>query len=342
MDKYLNLLGDVMGKGTYKPPAREGMPGSMSLFGYQIRYDLQNEFPLLTTKKMYFKGIVHELIWFLQGGTNIKYLVDNNCNFWNDDAYNYYKIKCEQYGIAPYPKDDFISFIRNGGDLSHGNIPGYSFGDVGYQYGKVWRNWTSPEVDEIGEPTGNILKVDQIVRVINSLRNNPESRRHMVTAVDPLHDKELALYWCHSLFQFNARPLNEDQADSTGCKYALDCHLFQRSADTFLGVPFNMASYSLLTMLFAGLCGMIPGDFIHTFSDVHIYEDHYEAVHTQINREPMATPIVSVNVSHLKEALDRGENTSSVLSSIIPEMFELVFYESHPSIKANLSTGTGK
>ena len=371
MEKYLKLMDDIMQDGVYKPAAREGMPGSKSLFGYQIRYNLSEGFPLLTTKKMFWKGIVAELIWFLRGDTNIKFLIDNGSNFWTKDAYNYYRMRCENYKVAPMPMAEFVSIIRDNPDLAHSGIPGYNFGDCGYQYGKVWRNWTQPELDEEGDHTGNTVKVDQIKRVLNSLINAPQGRRHLVTAVDPINDNDLALYWCHSLFQFNARPLSKGErclyAWSNNVDnlqgsmafedlemimtewldkqeipiYALDCQMYQRSADTFLGVPFNIASYSLITLLFAKICNMIPGDFIHTFGDVHIYEDHYEAVHTQMDRTPYRLPTVKIS-DKVREAIVAGDTINQVLNSIDFCHFDLQDYEFHPAIKANLSTGTGK
>ncbi|CAM6002680.1 unnamed protein product, partial [Sphagnum balticum] len=211
MKQYLELLQTIKDKGTYKPAARENMPGTQSLFGYQFRHDLQDGFPLLTTKKMYWKGIVVELLWFLRGDTNIKFLVDNGVNIWNEDAYQYY-LKTHKRIINSLPTndpfvllcnkpisfDEFIDYVKNKDlkDLkTFEKFTNYSYGDCGYQYGKVWRDWqTDTNVEQ---------NVDQIRNVLNSLKNNPESRRHIITAVDPAHDTELALYWCHAMFQFN-------------------------------------------------------------------------------------------------------------------------------------------
>ena len=319
MKQYLELLKEIKQKGTYKPAARENMPGTQSLFGHQFRHNLQDGFPLLTTKKMYWKGVVIELLWFLRGDTNIKYLVDNGINIWNEDAYQYYCKIAKANGetdqnviLQPVsnklstrtvvnPKDvdaysmftfeEFVNYIKIS---SADNLPiwnNYKLGDCGFQYGKVWRDWQTDITVE--------SNVDQVKLVLDSLIKSPESRRHIITAIDPAHDKNLALYWCHCMFQFNCRPLTiiersyyavnnalmhrneimfdsdetgdtlEKQLDDNNIpKYYLDCQLYQRSADVFLGVPFNIASYALLTHIFSKICNMIPGEFIHTFGDI--------------------------------------------------------------------------
>jgi thymidylate synthase len=215
MKQYLDMLRSIKDRGTQKPPAREGMPGSLSLFGYQNRYNLQEGFPILTTKRIYWKGVVTELLWFLRGDTNIKYLVDNGVNIWNEDAYNYYRkiakeVKGKDTGILSY--EDFIGIIKTGEYQDRWknwfSVTNYGLGDCGHQYGKVWRNWENLQESLAGtwdEP------VDQIAKVINNLKKVPESRRHIVTAIDPAHDEDLALFWCHALFQFNCRPISENE-----------------------------------------------------------------------------------------------------------------------------------
>lgn len=330
--KYQQLLKDIKEKGTYKPAAREGMPGTYSLFGYQFRHDLSNGFPLLTTKKMFWKGITTELCWFLRGDTNIQYLLQNDVNIWNEDAYNYY---CKK-GYSAMGFDMFISAARQ--RLPIGD---YISGDCGKQYGWLWRNWNG---------------VDQIKELYEGLLKNPMGRRHIVTAWNPETLNDMALNACHVLFQFNCRPIDimdrvklsegilhrhelmfeqnltlEEQLNEAGIpSYYLDCQLYQRSADVFLGVPFNIASYALLIELMTKMCNMIPGEFIHTFGDVHIYENHMEAVEEQLKREPFDLPRVKVNLEDLSlEGLNR----------IQPEVFELINYKCHPPIKAKLSTG---
>jgi thymidylate synthase len=362
MQQYLELLKTIKEKGTHKPAARPNMPGTTSLFGYQLRHDLQKGFPLLTTKKMFWKGVVVELLWFLRGDTNIKFLVDNDVNIWNEDAYQYYmKIKKEMNVTArPLSLEQFIERIKLGEGANWYN--GYTLGDCGYQYGKVWRNWKNKEVSSSHSDSERSyllyrdIEVDQIKNVITSLKNNPESRRHIVTAIDPAHDNDLALYWCHAMFQFNCRIIpDETLYEMTGVmyddwehdkdisvqglynlgypKYYLDCQLYQRSADVFLGVPFNIASYALLTHIIAKICNMIPGEFIHTFGDVHIYDNHMDAVNEQLKRTPGELPTVSVPHIGFDDHFDENIRITDFGD------FDLENYNPQPSIKAELSTG---
>lgn len=365
MQQYLELLQTIKEKGAYKAPARENMPGTTSLFGYQFRHNLQDGFPLLTTKKMYWKGVVVELLWFLRGDTNIKYLVDNDVRIWNEDAYNYYLKKCKEWesmpkttvgknhSLNPLSFEQFIIEIKEGREnIFH---TGYKLGDCGFQYGKVWRRWEGYSLDS---NIGHIR--DQIKNVIESIKSNPTGRRHIVTAIDPAHENDLALYWCHAMFQFNCRLLtdkerydwtynkikksgrqdilNYTQPDKEGCpKYYLDCQLYQRSADVFLGVPFNIASYALLTEIIAKICNMIPGEFIHTFGDVHIYDNHKEAVEEQLKRTPTELPRLELEVEDDFEylILEGGLDYNYLMK-------KLVNYNPQPAIKAELSTGLKK
>lgn len=372
MEKYLNLCRDILNYGIYKPAAREGMPGTKSVFGTQLCFDLQNGFPLLTTKEMFFKGIVIELIWFLRGDVNIKFLIDNGVNIWNDDAYNYYrKIWQKNYpDEPPFPKEEFLAIIRRSNkDELFTAVRDYNYGDCGFQYGKVWRNFGQyvSEPDSEGMSYGSTGE-DQIRSVLKSLINTPESRRHLVTAIDPVNQDDLALYWCHALFQFNCRPLTTEQRNSIMAKqnqiyvsghgglekwlddvkapkYFLDCQLYQRSADTFLGVPFNIASYALLTHIFAKICNMVPGYFIHTFGDVHIYENHFEQVKTQISREPYDSPTLEINPD-LEELFNTVRSNPDSLDDLFFSLsvndFVLKDYNCHSKIRGELSTGTGK
>lgn len=374
MKQYKELLQAIIDKGTHKPAAREGMPGTISLFGYQFRHDLAEGFPLPTTKKVYFKGVVTELLWFLRGDTNIKYLIDNGANFWNEDAYNYYCKKMKELDVFfhnnqrwhPVEFDEFIQIIKDGNLES--TIPNYKFGDCGFQYGKVWRAWENIVPGKFPEPAPyHINTIDQIANLIKGLKNNPESRRHLVTAVDPAHDQDLALFWCHSLFQFNCRPLSqyerkvllserpewegqfhnidEDPSgdimeiiDDAGIpKYYLDCQLYQRSADVFLGVPFNTASYALLTHILCKICNFLPGEYIHTFGDVHIYEDHLSAVEEQLSREPRKLPTI-----HLRDCLVEDVWNIKKVDTWNNDLFVLEDYDPHPAIHAKLSTGLNK
>lgn len=336
------------------------MPGSLSLFGAQSRYNLQEGFPLVTTKEVNFKHIVVELLWFLKGDTNIKYLVDNGCNIWNEDAFNYYQ-KCtvdflERGGIvhSPYTLEEFVKEIK---DRSREKGFGYNLGDCGYQYGRTWRNWDNITMGETN-PASSLKAfkrghVDQIANLIKSLKETPESRRHIVINTDPAHDKDLALYWCHSMFQMNCRPIPKYQRIiNSGCtwmfepsngeldqmklpKYYLDCHMYQRSADVFLGVPYNIASYALLTHILAKVCNMMPGDLVMSYGDVHIYDNHLEQVVEQLTRVPKALPRLVIT-GKTEEYLNWKDAN---LMALHPDNFKLEEYNPHPAIKGKLSTG---
>ena len=387
MKQYLELLKAIKEQGTYKPAARENMPGTQSLFGYQFKHDLSEGFPLLTTKKMYWKGVVVELIWFLRGDTNIKYLVDNGVNIWNEDAYNYY-LKIHKKTINSLPVNDpfvllcgkplsfeeFIEGIKKNKleDLkSFEKFVDYSYGDCGYQYGKVWRDFGGYKDDLKLENIGTIRHeqkgIDQIKNVLNSLRNNPESRRHIVTAVDPVNDNDLALYWCHALFQFNCRPLtivershyavdnakmhrNEIMFDSeeTGGtlekqlhdsnipKYYLDCQIYIRSNDAILGAPFNIASYALLIHVFSKICNFVPGYLVYTIGDAHIYDNHKSAVKEQLLRTPTKLPTLKLSDKENSWTYTRNTYDFKLLDYTD---FILENYNPQNKIKAELSTG---
>ncbi len=340
MIQYLDLLRTIKEKGTWKNPARENMPRTLSVFGHQYRCDLQEGFPLLTTKKMHFKGIVTELLWFLRGGNplNIKYLVDNGCNIWNQDAYRYYTEKCYISEINNLPLNQFIEEIKNpSGGFDHLKPYGYTYGNCPLGY-ELWRNFN-------GE--------DQIKNLIEGLKKNPEGRRHLLTAYDPSM-RDFALAPCHVMAQFNCRPMTEKQSAYHFKKesgrirlYYLDCQLYQRSCDVFLGVPYNTASYALLTHIIAEICGFEVGEFIHTFGDVHIYEDHMQAVDEQLKRTPDKLPKLKIfqrheNGSlpdHLEKYLTKRYSLDDFIQAFIPSDFKLENYNPQHSIKANLSTG---
>jgi len=263
MQQYLDLMQHVKTQGVKKED-RTGT-GTLSVFGYQMRFNLQDGFPAMTTKKLHFKSIIHELLWFLNGETNIQYLKDNGVSIWDEWA------------------DDN--------------------GDLGPVYGAQWRTWKTIE----GKT------VDQISNVIEQIKNNPDSRRLIVSAWNVGELDQMALMPCHAFFQFYV-------ADGK-----LSCQLYQRSADIFLGVPFNIASYALLTMMIAQVCGLKLGDLVHTLGDAHIYLNHMEQVDEQLSRQPLALPVMKIN---------------SEVNSIFDfkyEDFELQNYESHPSIKAPIA-----
>lgn len=263
MKQYQNLLSQIMTTGVDKGD-RTGT-GTRSLFGHQMRFELSAGFPMVTTKKLHLKSIIHELLWFIKGSTNIKYLQENGVKIWDDWANEY--------------------------------------GDLGPVYGKQWRSWYA----------WHGVHVDQIAELVKGLKEIPNSRRHMVTAWNPADVGDMALPPCHCLFQ---------------CYVAngeLSLQLYQRSADTFLGVPFNIASYALLTMMLAKVAGLKPGAFIWTGGDCHLYSNHFEQAQLQLSRQPFSLPKMLIK--------DRGQG----IDDFVYEDFELVGYECHPHIKAEVS-----
>jgi len=263
MKQYLDLLDHVLKNGVRKSD-RTGT-GTISVFGYQMRFDLSSGFPLLTTKKLHFKSIVHELLWFISGDTNIRYLKDNGVRIWDEWA------------------------DENG--------------DLGPVYGYQWRSWTA---------SGG-RKIDQLMNVVESIKNNPDSRRHIVSAWNAGDLDRMALPPCHVLFQFYV------------AEGRLSCQLYQRSCDIFLGVPFNIASYSLLTLMMAQVTCLKPGEFIHTLGDAHIYLNHIEQVKLQLTRKPYPLPDIKINPAVTDIRNFRYED------------FELVNYIAHPHIKGEIS-----
>lgn len=371
MIQYLELLKTIKEKGTYKAPARENMPGTTSLFGYQMRFDLQEGFPLLTTKKLSFKNIITELLWFLRGDTNIKFLVDNGCNIWNEDAYNYYLKVCkiqkkEDWKILEY--EDFIKAVKD--NWIDSSIENYTLGDCGKQYGWLMRNLKTLNGND------RVVIIDQIDELIKGLKANPMGRRHIVNNWNIGTLNDMALNACHAFIQFNCRSLSDKERvrlygkvmsgkasrlvgdfkdindDSTFFlpkehveyldeykipRYCLDCQMYQRSADVFLGVPYNIASYALLTEIIAKICNMAPGNFIHTFGDVHIYEDHLSSVEEQLTREPRELPKLKIKQNFKSTFEEFG--LDRFINNLDLSDFQLENYNPHSSIKAKLSTG---
>lgn len=291
MKQYLDMCRYILEHGEDRPD-RTGT-GTRSVFGYQTRYDLREGFPLLTTKKMYLRPIAEELLWFIKGDTNIKYLVDRNVKIWNEWPYEDFK-KSEDFNGETL--EEFVEKIKNDDEFAkkHGNL--------GPVYGAQWRNF-------------NNEGTDQLMKLIDSLKNNPFSRRHIISAWNPSQVDEMALPPCHTLMQFY---VSSDQ------KY-LSCQLYQRSADTFLGVPFNIASYALLTCMLAQVCGYEPKEFIHTIGDAHIYKDHFDVVKTQIEREPLPLPHLVLN-----KDIDN-------LFDLKIEDIKLEGYQSHGPLKGKVS-----
>ncbi len=308
MRKYLDLLQHILDNGVKKDD-RTGT-GTISWFGYQMRHDLSEGFPLLTTKKVYIKGIIHELLWFLSGDTNIQYLVKNGVNIWNEWAYQKYleakglDEKYEKYSDEwEEKKDKFVKRVKNDEEFAD------KWGDLGSIYGKQWRAWETKDGEEI----------DQIQNVVKMLEEKPHSRRIIVNGwnvgeiMNLVHDPNAAPPPCHTLFQFYVR------------EGKLSLQLYQRSADVFLGVPFNIASYALLTKMMAQVTGYEPGEFVHTFGDVHIYQNHLEQVREQLSREPRELPEMKLN--------PEVQN----IDDFTYDDFELVGYDPHPAIKAPIS-----
>ena len=298
MKQYLDLLRRIKNEGIVKSD-RTGT-GTRSVFGHQMRFDLAEGFPLLTTKKVFLKGIIHELLWFLAGDTNIKYLVDNGVHIWDNDAYRYYGELCAANNVEPISKEDFLVAASH---QTPSPIEGYAYGDLNHVYGYQWRSW----------PKDNGEAIDQIKQVIDTIKRNPDSRRMIVSAWNVAEVEDMALPPCHVLFQFYV------------ANGKLSCQLYQRSADTFLGVPFNIASYALLTMMIAQECGLQPGEFVHTLGDTHLYLNHMEQVDEQLSRTPRKLPTMRINPD-VKSVFDfRYED------------FSLEGYDPYPAIKAPMS-----
>lgn len=298
MRQYLDLLRRIKDEGVVKSD-RTGT-GTRSVFGHQMRFNLAEGFPLLTTKKVFLKGVIHELLWFLAGDTNIKYLVDNGVHIWDNDAYRYYNELCIRHGVLPVTMEAFLEASQQ---QIASPIEGYTFGDLNHIYGYQWRSWPKPDSSHI----------DQIRQVIDTIKHNPDSRRMIVSAWNVAEVENMALPPCHVLFQFYV------------AEGKLSCQLYQRSADTFLGVPFNIASYALLTMMIARECGLEAGEFIHTLGDTHLYLNHFEQVEEQLSREPRALPRMILNPD-VKSVFD-----------FCYEDFTLEGYNPHPAIKAPMS-----
>lgn len=361
MKQYLDLAQQVLNKGTYKPAARENMPATYSLFGAQFRHDLSEGFPLLTTKKVSFKNVVVELLWFMKGNCNIKYLIDNGCNIWNEDAYNYYRKILEKHDLRGkgYSFEEFILTLKEQGTVEIVGLDRsvYKIGDCGKQYGWLWRNWEYGVSQQgVNYNHYSTESIDQLTELIEGLKINPMSRRHIITAWNPTTLDDMALNACHSFVQFNCRPkiysnvskelikydLRPSEVESklkelNLPKYYLDCQLYQRSADLMLGVPYNIASYSLLIHIISKITNMVSGEFIHTFGDVHIYDSHLDAIREQLTRTPTKLPTLVINEPVSGEwSLD---NMFDEYGGIEISDFSLENYNPQSTIKAKLSTG---
>lgn len=301
--QYLDLLKDILKNGVRKVD-RGTNAVLYSVFGRQIRFDLSKGFPLLTTKKVYWKGILHELYWFFSGQSNIKYLVDNNVHIWDDYPYKIYRLKTKN----PLTKEEFIEKIRTDKKFAkeHGNLPRI--------YGEMWRRW----------PTKTNRTIDQLKWIVQELKDDPDAKNLIVNSWNPeylytMAKKEDASYFpiCHNMYQINQRAGK------------LSLQLYHRTCDVFLGVPFNIASYALLTLILAKITGYEPGEFIHVFGDVHIYENHLDQVKEQIKRKPRPFPQIKLDPS------------IKTIDDFKPELVTLENYDPYPPIKAELTVAGG-
>lgn len=305
--QYLDLLRDILDHGVRQEDKGTGAV-TYSVFGRQMRFDLSQGFPLLTTKKVYWRGVLYELAWFLSGQSNIKYLVDANVHIWDDYPYKIYREKMDKGELPPLTKEEFIAkiavdetFARTHGELKH-------------IYGELWRRW----------PAKNGRTVDQVRWLVNELKKDPDAHNTLVSSWDPEYLYGMALPAeacrfpiCHNMYQANVK------------NGRLSLHLYQRSADIFLGVPFNIASYALLAAILARATGNEPGEFVHTFGDVHIYETHMDAVQEQLGREPKPFPTLTLDPA------------ATDIDNFKPEHAVLTGYDPHPPIKAELAPTGG-
>lgn len=287
MKQYIDLCNYILNNGVKKDD-RTGT-GTISVFGYQMRFNLGEGFPLLTTKKVHLKSIIHELLWFISGSTNIKYLVDNDVRIWNDWPYDLYKKSPDFQGETI---EEFAAKIKESDEFAK------KYGNLGPVYGKQWRDFNG---------------VDQLSNLIEQIKTNPNSRRLIISAWNPAEVDKMALPPCHSFMQFYV------------AEGKLSCQLYQRSADVFLGVPFNIASYALFTMLIAQVCGLEPGDFVHTLGDAHIYLNHLDQVNKQIKRSLRPLPKMVIN-----------PNVKSIFDFKY-EDFTLLNYNPHSGIKGKVA-----
>lgn len=306
--QYLDLMKEVLEKGERKVDRGTDIV-LYSLFGKQTRYDLSQGFPLLTTKRVYWKGVLHELYWFMSGQTNIKYLVDNNVHIWDDYPYKIYANKANKKEVPALTKEEFVANVAKSGRFAkkYGNLPRI--------YGEMWRHWPTKKKQRT---------IDQLAWVLQEMKDDPDAKNLIVNSWNPeylytmaTHEEASRFPICHNMYQISNR------------NGKLSLQLYQRSADLFLGVPFNIASYSLLTIILAKIAGLEPGEFIHTFGDVHIYENHIPQVKEQLKRKPKAFPSIRI---------DRSVKT---LADFRPEHVTLEGYDPYPMLKAELTVAGG-
>lgn len=305
--QYLDLLRKVFEEGEEQVDSGTGVK-TYSAFGAQMRFNLSENFPLLTTKKVYWNGVLHELFWFLSGQNNIKYLVDNNVHIWDDYPYKLYKEKFSNGELPDISKEEFVNKIKN--DNAFAEV----YGQLPHIYGELWRRW----------PSTDGRTIDQLAWIIDELKKDPDAHNTLVTSWSPQYLYAMAepgeaakFPICHNLYQVNIK------------KGKVCLQLYQRSADMFLGVPFNIASYALLTIIIANILNREPGEYIHTLGDFHMYENHREQIKEQLSREPKPFPKVII------------ESRNTTLDSFSPNQVKLEGYDPHPPIRAELSVVGG-
>ena len=316
--QYLDLMKDIMDHGTWKISHSTGVK-LKSVFGRMCRYDLSQGFPLLTTKKVFSRGIIHELLWFLSGSSNIKYLVENNVHIWDEWAYKKYQWAVDAGKAKPMTFEQFMEKAQTDKKFLK------TCGELGPVYGVQWRKWPSYAKATDGKPTLREKTIDQLGWAIQKIKKYPQKKHYVISAwnagciyeMSGSHDASMVIAPCHTMYHINI----------TGDKLSL--LLYQRSADLFLGVPFNIASYALLTMILAQVTGYKPGDFVHVFGDVHIYENHLEQCKEQLSRRPRPFPTMKINPS--KKNID----------DFVFEDFTLEGYYPHPGIKADITVVGG-
>ena len=317
--QYLDLMQEVLDHGVKKVDRGTGIV-LYSLFGRQIRFDLSKDFPLLTTKKVYWKGVLHELYWFMSGQTNIKYLVDNNVHIWDDYPYKIYKQKVKSEKQKEISKEEFVEKIAKSPSASSGFAR--KWGDLPRIYGEMWRKWPTHSTSSGQARTKRTI--DQLKWVLRELKDDPDAKNLIVNSWNPEY-----LYTMATLKDASRFPICHNMYQISNCGGKLSLQLYHRSADLFLGMPFNIASYALLTIILAKIAGLKPGEFVHTFGDVHIYKNHVEQVKEQLKRKPKPFPKVRIDPSVKK------------LDDFRPDHVTLVGYDPHPIIKAELTVAGG-